>query len=109
MFKLRFTIKLMLPVILLVLSSCGGNAPKQADSQDVQPVVMTVMVGGMSCTGCEETIQTRVGQLDGVKSVKASFKDGTAIVEFVPGKTDSLKIRDAITGSGYTVKKFLVP
>jgi copper chaperone CopZ len=109
MFKPGLTLKLILPVIFLVLISCGRSGVQQTTTEGGEPVVMTVLVGGMSCTGCEETIQSRVGQLDGVKSVRASFKDGTAIVEFLPGKTDSLKIREAITGSGYTVKKFLVP
>ena len=109
MFKLRFTLKLILPLMLLAFLGCGRSNVKQVATESGEPVVMTVLVGGMSCTGCEETIQSRVGQLDGVKSVKASFKEGTAIVEYLPDKTDSLKIRDAITGSGYTVKKFLFP
>jgi copper chaperone CopZ len=60
----------------------------------------------MSCTGCEQTIQKRVTDLQGVKSVKASFTSGTALVEYFPEVTDTTEIKNAITGSGYIVKKF---
>jgi len=32
---------------------------------------------------------------------------GNALIEYYPGVVDSLKIKEAITGSGYTVKKFI--
>ena len=63
----------------------------------------------MFCTDCEQTIQKRVGELEGIKSVKASYVAGSAVIEFFPDKVDSAKIREAITGSGYTVRKFIVP
>ncbi len=68
--------------------------------------LMEVSIGGMTCTGCEETIQSNVGKLEGIKSVKASFKTGEAVIEYLPGVVDTAKIREAITASGYTVKKF---
>ncbi len=45
-------------------------------------------------------------RLEGIKSVKASYVTGNALVEYYPGITDTVKIKDAITGSGYTVKRF---
>ena len=67
-----------------------------------------VSIGGMTCTGCEQTIQAGIGKLEGIKSVKASYVAGNALVEFYPGITDTVKIKTAITGSGYTVKNLFL-
>ena len=66
-----------------------------------------VSIDGMSCTGCEQTIQTSVAKLEGIKSVTADFTKGRAKIEYYPGVTDTNMIRDAITGCGYSVKEFL--
>ena len=68
--------------------------------------VIEVSIGGMTCTGCEQTVQTSISKLEGIKSVKASFITGKALVEYFPGITDTVKIKAAVTGSGYTVKRF---
>jgi len=69
--------------------------------------LIELSIDGMTCTGCEQTIQNNIGKLEGIKSVKASFTTGTAIVEFFPDKVDTTKIKEAVTGSGYTFKKFI--
>lgn len=93
-------------ILVLMISSCGGG--KKADNETVvaEASKIEVSIGGMTCTGCEQTVQSCVAKLDGVKSVKASFTTGNAVIEYIPGKVDSLKIKEAISGSGYTVKKF---
>jgi len=102
--------KLILMAVILTAISCGNNKGRNANAgMQAEPSVIEVSIGGMSCTDCEQTIQKRVGELDGIKSVKASWVAGRAVIEFYPDKVDSVKIRQAITGSGYTVKKFLVP
>ena len=78
-----------------------------ANRRKQETSVMEVSIGGMSCTGCEQTIQNNVGKLEGIKSVKASFTTGTAIIEYFQGMVDTTKIGEAIKGSGYTVKKFI--
>jgi len=94
-------------VTVLIAFSCGGNGkkPEKTDSK-MEAAVVEVSISGMTCTGCEQTIQTRVSDLNGVKSVKASFITGKALVEYFPDITDTLKIKESITGSGYLVKKF---
>jgi copper chaperone CopZ len=96
--------------VILIAFSCGRSQNKsdKADTK-AEPSVIEVSIGGMSCTDCELTIQKRVGELSGIKSVKASYVAGDAIIEFFPDKVDSSKIREAITASGYSVKKFTVP
>jgi copper chaperone len=107
MYKQKLSAGLILVVYILIAVSCGDNAKKvvKAD-QNQEASVMEVSIGGMSCTGCEETIQGNVGKLEGIKSVKASFKTGEAVIEYQPGIIDTTKIREAIIASGYSVKKF---
>lgn len=57
-------------------------------------------VSGMSCGGCEENVESAVGDLDGVESVEADNVAGT--VE-VAGDADPAAVRDAIEEAGYTV------
>jgi Cu+-exporting ATPase len=95
-------------VFVIAFTSCkeGGKKPEK-DTLQTEAAAMEVSIGGMTCLGCEQTIQNKVSKLEGIKSVKASFTVGNAFIEYYPGMVDSLKIKEAITGSGYTVKKFI--
>jgi copper chaperone CopZ len=98
------SVLLLFTVILMALSCSGGKKDKLPEAGPTS--FIEVKIEGMTCTGCEQTIQKNVGKLEGIKSVKATFTDGRAIVEYFPSLVDTLKIREAITGSGYTVKNF---
>jgi copper chaperone len=108
--KQKMAFKLILIAVILTAVSCSSNKGRNINAgMKTEPSVIEVSIGGMSCTDCEQTIQKRVGELEGIKSVRASWVAGSAVIEFFPDKVDSVKIRQAITGSGYTVKKFVVP
>lgn len=57
-------------------------------------------VPGISCGHCTHTIQTEVGELDGVKSVQASQSDRQVTVEFDPPATEE-KIISLLTEINY--------
>ena len=59
------------------------------------------LVEGMTCSGCERTIQRVVGNIEGVKSSKADLKSSTVSVEYDPEKVSIDKIRSAVNGVGY--------
>ncbi len=46
-------------------------------------------VPGISCGHCTHTIQTEVGELEGVQSVEASQSDRRVTVEFEPPATEA--------------------
>ena len=50
--------------------------------------MLTLEIPGISCGHCTHTIQTEVGELDGVKSVQASQSDRQVTVEFDPPATE---------------------
>lgn len=108
MYKNKLSAAMVFMVCVLVAVSCSGNSQKAENESEMQEAsFIEVSIGGMTCLGCEQTIQNNVSRLDGIKSVKASFTVGNALIEYLPGKVDTVKIKEAVTGSGYTVNKFI--
>ena len=60
-------------------------------------------VGGMDCTGCEESISKALKRLQGVASCSASFTDAKVEVEFDATQVGFDAISRAITDAGYEV------
>lgn len=105
-YKLSATVVCL--VILMITISCNGRNQKSENESAIQEAsIIEVSIEGMTCLGCEQTIQNNVSKLDGIESVKASFTVGNAIIEYLPGVIDTTKIKEAVTGSGYTVKRFI--
>jgi mercuric ion transport protein len=59
------------------------------------------LVEGMTCSGCERTVQRVVGNLEGVNSSKADLASSTVVVEYDPSKVTIDKIRSAVNSVGY--------
>ena len=59
------------------------------------------LVEGMTCSGCERTVSKVVGNLEGVESAQADFKESTVRVEYQPEKVNIEKIKSAVNGVGY--------
>ena len=62
----------------------------------------TFFIGGMTCSGCERTIQAAVSKLDGVRFVQVSQASGTLTAEYDPPCTNAAIIA-AVEHAGYTV------
>ena len=56
-------------------------------------------VKGMHCPSCEKLLQMDIGDITGVKAVKANWKAGTVDVE--GDKIDQAAVKKAIAGAGY--------
>lgn len=95
----RFLLFLTLITSLTILS-CSNNKKSEAKAE---LHTITYNVEGMTCTGCEQTIQANIIKLDGVDAVKASHTEKTAVVTFDIHKTDTTSIKEAIASSGYEV------
>jgi mercuric ion transport protein len=99
--------QLFLSLILMLTVSCNSKGTKQEKSIDsASASFVEVNVTGMTCAGCENTVQTSVAKIEGVRSVKASAATGKAIVEYSSGVADTAMIRKAIVASGYGVTGF---
>ena len=102
----RLDIFIVLAAVFLIGFSCKNEGLKSAKNGAANIKRIEVSINGMTCTGCEQIIQSNVGKLDGIKSVEAEFKLNKATIDFDPGIVDTAKIRTAISGSGYKVAAF---
>lgn len=102
-------IKSLLILAILFAFSCQ-NTPKenteQAEATINQNVLSNVQkveinIEGMTCTGCENAIQNKIKEFDGIYSVIASHEQGIATIEIDSTKADILKIEEAINELGY--------
>jgi len=65
----------------------------------------TINTYGMSCTGCEETIETEIKKLDGIKSVKADHVKKAVVVKFDDKKVSLSQVKEAIKSAGYKLSE----
>lgn len=101
-------------IFLLLLAtsviSCQSKETKAGDKTEpetnVKYVLYEVEIEGMTCTGCEDTIETSAKKVDGVGSIEASHVDGKAQIKFIEGKTDISAVKKVIEASGYKVIGF---
>jgi mercuric ion binding protein len=95
-------------IIAAFIAGCSGKSTSTDNAQSTTTAVadktITLAIEGMTCTGCENTIQEAVTKIDGVKSIKASHLDSTAVVSFDESKTSIAAIGDAINEAGYVFK-----
>jgi copper chaperone CopZ len=64
-------------------------------------VKKNIGVNGMTCVGCEVTLEKNISKIKGVVNVKASHSDNEAIIEFDSTKTNIDTIRKKIIELGY--------
>ena len=93
-------------VLLLVLAKCAvddvitwqrrRHANAITDQQDVQ--LRRFQIQGMSCTGCANTVERVLANIDGIESAEVSFEQKQATVS---GRIDNGRIIDAIKGAGF--------
>jgi copper chaperone CopZ len=108
--------KTYLPLLLMLflISSCQGKHASPSSSDSTQAVIIApenlmalkFEVSGMSCTGCENTINASVKTLPGIGEVTSSHTDSFTLVKFDKTLTTAEAIKDAIEAKGYTVKGF---
>lgn len=104
---MRSVLTLLSLLLVLMFTSCNNKKSTTSGTESTDPKIelqtYSFDVEGMTCTGCEQTIQANVRKLNGIQLVSASHTEKKAVVSFDPDKTDTIAIKNAITGSGYTV------
>ena len=72
--------------------------------QESQVETVTFIIEGMTCAGCEATVENAASSVEGVLIVDASYDTGKATIKYDRSKADHEKIIDAIDKTGFTVK-----
>lgn len=86
-------------LILLILLTAGATLANNSRIEKIR--VKTIATYGMHCTGCEETIETEIKKLDGIKSVKADHVNKTVTVKYDDRKVTLDQVKQAIQNAGY--------
>jgi copper chaperone CopZ len=67
------------------------------------PMKTEFKVSGMTCGGCERSVQNALTSRPGVSTAKADRVSGTVAVEFDPAKIEQAALAKAITDAGFQV------
>jgi len=62
-------------------------------------------IKGMTCTGCEATVENAANGVEGVLEADASYDTGKATIKYDQTKTDRETITTAINKTGFTVNE----
>jgi copper chaperone CopZ len=104
---------IILFTLLISIFACSNNnqvKTGKSSETDIKVLVTTnFLVSGMTCTGCENTITKGVEGINGVKNVKASYKDSLAIVSYDSSLVTPEQISQKIKDLGYQVEPLSVP
>lgn len=111
---MNLRISVFLSVLLAVLIiGCGKSDNKtttenKSDSKGTEVLAsdksVEIQCSGMTCTGCENTIKSKVKKVDGVKEVMADHKTNVVKASFDPAKTNTDAIKEVIISAGYKVE-----
>ena len=96
--------KLLVFALVITLASCSPSDTKQTKEiiiHESDIIQRSVGVNGMTCVGCEVTLEESVSSIEGVVTVKASHSDNKAIIEFDSTKTNLNSIKQIIKEAGY--------
>jgi len=92
-------------LITLFFNACSSEKKQEEIIVKKSDIVLKSLgVNGMTCVGCEVTLEGAVSQIDGVLKVKASAATDSAKIEYDKSKTDEKTISKAIEHLGYKVQ-----
>lgn len=73
--------------------------------QESQVQTITWDIKGMTCTGCEATVENAASGVNGVLEADASYDTGQATVKYDRSNTNQETIKAAINKTGFTVNE----
>ncbi len=96
-------ILLALPLYLNTLEEKMGKEPQAIEIAPENRMETIFMVEGMTCTGCENAIEKRVGGLEGVELVEADHVAMQTRVVYDKSRLTEEEIIATIVDTGYSV------
>lgn len=68
-------------------------------------VTKTILIDGMTCVSCENRIERKLSETEGITEAKVSYGKGTAVISFDTGQISMEQIEKIIEELDYHVKK----
>jgi len=93
-------------LILTTLIVFGLTATISAQSEtkvDTKVETKTYSIEGMTCQGCVSSVESKLGQIDGVQTYEVNLELGEVVVAFDTEKVKSEDIEKEFEGTSYKV------
>ncbi|HIP31189.1 MAG TPA: copper chaperone [Crocinitomicaceae bacterium] len=95
-------IRILFFSFILLITGCNSSQQKETMIVKKTDLVETcIAVEGMTCVGCEVTLEKNLTELNGVVKVSASSSKDEATITFDKSKTDEKTLIKAIETAGY--------
>lgn len=107
---------LLLALPLFIIACQGKGDKKQSGTEPAAQVEVApeniqfveIAVEGMTCTGCENTVEKSVMALDGVMDVEASHINKTALVKYDKTRANPDDMMTKINDKGYEALEYKI-
>lgn len=102
------TIKAVLLFFILTIvvfgcqNAANSSAQDEVSASSVEKVYLTLEVEGMTCSGCEQTVQGALTAIDGIDSAFASHIDKQVKIFVDTSQVSLIEMQEAINTIGYT-------
>lgn len=99
---------------LLAALTATGHQTEQSGSPSAPVPQLTkarLTVSGMTCGGCATSLEVALKEIPGVKSAKASYEKGEAMVEYDAARVTTDQLKEAVNNIGFKAEavKILIP
>jgi len=88
---------------LIALAAAVASCSRVEDPVTYATRSVELRVDGMTCAGCEKTICSSLGSVEGVQSCQADHMAGRVTIVYAPAKTSETALAEAIRSAGYQV------
>ncbi len=97
--------KHLLIITTLLVFGLTETISAQSETKSDETIVetKTYSVEGMTCQGCVTSVESKLGNIDGVQKYEVDLEKGEAVVEFDPEKVKSEDIEKEFEGTSYKV------
>lgn len=96
---------LIIPIFFTACNNSGKNNSAEERNSQVKEVAalktISMEVKGMTCEGCENTIESALTEIDGVVSAEASHTKAVAVVSYDSTKVTTQTLAQTINELGY--------
>lgn len=97
----------ILGIVVFGCQNAPNTSAKETASVSTPKVYMNVAVEGMTCGGCERTVQGALTAIDGIDSAFASHVDKHVRILVDTARVKLPDIQQAINEKGYTAGDFI--
>ena len=94
---------LILSTLIMFGLTATISAQSETKSDETKVETKTYSVKGMTCQGCVSSVESKLGQIDGVQSYGVNLELGEVVVAFDTEKVKSEDIEKEFEGTSYKV------